>query len=139
MAALPESARAAKAPASRPPGGSGALPKGPPPGSIDVDYGTWSEFRITGTRLVPSPLSATVEGRFRYLGGGRCRPATVEVTGLFYDEEGIPVGHGIWKSEWATGSGTPLPPRERLRLEVYGMVRHEAESARIKIARVSCA
>lgn len=120
------------------PDDSGAPPPGPPKGVIDIDYGDWGDrFQMRNTKLVESFGSATVTGQFRYLGGGKCRAANVEVRGLFYDEERDPVGQGFWETDWAVGvSG--LPVDEWLEMEVYGMVRHRATSATVRVFKVTC-
>lgn len=68
---------------------------------------------------------------------GDRRAANVEIRGLFYDEERDPVGQGFWETDWAVGvSG--LPVNEWLEMEVYGMVRHRATFAAIRVYKVTC-
>lgn len=120
-------------------GVSGGAPPAPPPGVIDVDYGSWDGvFDLASPEIVPDFAAASVIGELSYLGGVDCAVGLVRVRGWFYSEGGAMIGATVWESVRSTGAGGEVTGREPVPFEAHGQVSEAPVSAALRFTAVEC-
>jgi hypothetical protein len=119
--------------------GSAAVPPGPAPGAIEIDYGRWEGmFELGNPSIVPDFGSASVVGELRYLGGVDCPVGLVRVRAWFYGDGGALVGETVWESVQSTGEGGEVTGREPHPFEAIGQISELPASAALRFTAVEC-
>ena len=119
--------------------GGGAVPPGPAPGAIEVDYGPGEGiFELGNPSIAPDFGIASVVGELRYLGGVDCPVGLVRVRAWFFGDGGALVGETVWKSVQSTGEGGEVMGREPLPFEAVGQISEPPASAALRFFAVEC-
>lgn len=119
--------------------GTGNAPPAPPPGVIEVDYGSWDGvFELASPEIVPDFAASSVIGELSYLGGVDCAVGLVRVRAWFYSEGGTMIAGTVWESVQSTGDGGEVTGREPVPFEAYGQVSEAPASAALRFTAVDC-